>query len=124
MADDATAATNVESPREGRVHVLASAVAASLELELALVAKGEPGADGEGLGWYTFHADGVDVYVTFGDGETPVTDPDPTAVAGGGRCWKIRADQEKDFKVTQSTRTFKHIESSAGGFLRYYRSSK
>lgn len=125
MSDDVTSAANVEAPRDTRVHVLASVVAASSEIELADVAKGEPGTDGEGLGWYTFHADGADVYLIFGDGETAVAAPVIGAVdPAAGRAWKIRADQEKDFKITQSTRVFRHIDSTTGGFLRYYRSSK
>lgn len=124
MSDDVATAANVEAPRQDRIFVEGSVVAAAA-LELATGEKGEAGTDGDGLGWYTFHADGVDVYLIFGDGETAVDDPVPTAVdAATGRCWKIRADQEKDFKITRSNQALKHIESATGGFLRYYRSEK
>lgn len=124
MSDDVATAANVEAPRQDRIFVEGSVTSAAA-LELATGEKGEAGDNGDGLGWYTFHADGVDVYLIFGDGETTVNDPVPTAVdAETGRCWKIRADQEKDFKITRSNQALKHIESATGGFLRYYRSEK
>lgn len=90
----------------------------------------------------TIQADGVDVYVCFGDttvtaviaGATTLTSEAPSA-HGTGECIKIPNGQEKHFDLAlidaknpgnandQHAIRLAHIESATGGYVRIYRSS-
>lgn len=67
--------------------------------------------------WYRFHADGLPLYLTFGD--SSVAAPDSTAVSGSGRAVKIEAGQKEDFEFDGHTRThFRDISTGTTGYLR------
>lgn len=100
---------------DGDMIVLASVATARAATQLEQ-------ADSLNFVWYEFFADGVDVFLTFGD--SSVAAPSATATSGDSRSYKIPAGETRAFAMGGPGRThFRDIESSTGGYLRVSKAS-
>lgn len=85
--------------------------------------------------WLTIEADGVDVYVTLGDGTVAADSTGTTTLTSeevsaydGGECSKIPSGSEKPFDLSQllpvdADLYLSHVASATGGYVRITRSS-
>lgn len=113
MSDYEKLASAVKPPMEDEIRVLAVTTSASAVQDSGIT---------RGPRYVTFICD-VACYITFGkDGTNTVTDPDGTAASGGGRTWRLAADQPQAFLVNTVARYFK-ARGTASGSLRWYVSS-
>lgn len=114
MSDAEQLASAVKAPREGAIRVLALTTSASAVQDTGV---------SSGQAYVTLIAD-VACYVTFGaDGTNTVTNPDETAATGGGRTWRLAADQPQSFLVQSGADRYFKAKGSASGYLRWYVSS-
>lgn len=105
----------------------ASIVMAPLEGEMLVIALSTTVAAGNvtaiGPGWYTFDAEGCTAYITFNVSAT-ITDPNPVATSGNGRCYRLMQDREREFFLDSTRMYFEAITSTGTGYLRVIKSNR
>lgn len=108
-------ACGVRAPRQGELGVVVLSTSPSTTQDTGVTTGGPM--------WVTFVCD-VAWYVTFSnDGTTTITDPDPTAVSGNGRCWRVGADQPFPMLISSKVDRYFKARGAEAGTLRWYQSS-
>src|SRR5688572_17217193 len=111
MSDYEKIANAVLPPREDDIRVIDVTTSASTVQDTGV---------NDGAPRFITMISDVAFYVTFSkNGTNTVTDPDGTATSGGGRTWRVPADQPFHATIGKVERYFK-ARGTAAGTLRWY----